>query len=62
MTRVISLALLAAALVGCMSLWRAGPIEGTPAPPTLGRDAEGRSLALSAMQGNVVLLTFWHGA
>ncbi len=60
----IGLLILAAALVAVL-LWRtAKPGEqaaavGTPAPPTMGTNADGATSSLADYHGKVVMLDFW---
>ena len=58
----IGLLVLAAALLAAVLWWTASPepeAVGTPAPPTHGADADGKTFALEDFRGKVVLLDFW---
>jgi hypothetical protein len=60
MTRTMTLLLIGAALVGCLTTTtKTGSNKGRPAHNIRGSDADGELLQLSDYRGKVVLLDFW---
>jgi hypothetical protein len=65
MTRSRWLGLVLAGLAGCLPGYTNGnrhmAQEGSLAPPITGIDADGQTMRLKDHEGEVVLLSFWHG-
>ena len=57
--RIGLLVLAALFLVGVLWWTSAPEALGTPAPPTHGADADGKTFTLADFRGKVVLLDFW---